>query len=180
MGQFGTLKDSYIRAQRPRPGASLVRNYSAANYAEINQLRPGFVTKSGLEGGEERYGVIERGLCSTKPPHSPFFYRACIPFYYFHKGGQFSLTRHSEWYTRTQGIFLPISGRIHHMRKEDPKIHIKLAEEIHAKLRVKCALERKTIQGFVSGLLEQAVEDVTLPAKRGSHKRSARIETHGG
>lgn len=56
------------------------------------------------------------------------------------------------------------------MAKEVPKIHIKLSEEVHAKLRVKCALERKTIQGFVSGLLEKAVKDVSLPKGRRSDR----------
>lgn len=56
--------------------------------------------------------------------------------------------------------------------KQEPKIHIKLTEEVHAKLRVKCALERQTIQGFVSQLLEKAVEDVMLPPRAEAQKRN--------
>jgi len=41
------------------------------------------------------------------------------------------------------------------------KIHINLPEEVHQKLRVKCALENVTIQEFVDGVIAKAVSDVT-------------------
>lgn len=42
------------------------------------------------------------------------------------------------------------------------KIHINLPEEVHQKLRVKCALEDVTIQEWVSNLIKQGLRDVTL------------------
>ncbi|MEW5946765.1 MAG: plasmid partition protein ParG [bacterium] len=35
------------------------------------------------------------------------------------------------------------------------KIHIELTDEIHKRLRVKCAYEDTTIQNFVSGLVKK-------------------------
>jgi len=42
------------------------------------------------------------------------------------------------------------------------KIHINLPEEVHQKLRVKCALEDLTIQEFVEGLIVASVRDVSI------------------
>ena len=42
------------------------------------------------------------------------------------------------------------------------KIHINLPEEVHVKLRVKCALEDVTIQEWVAGLIEQELKGLTL------------------
>lgn len=43
------------------------------------------------------------------------------------------------------------------------KIHINLPEDVHKKLRIKCALEDSTMQDFVLGILQQAIDDVQLP-----------------
>ena len=56
------------------------------------------------------------------------------------------------------------------MSKSDPKIHIRLLEDVHAKLRVMCAFERETIQDFVARLIEKAVKDIALPAARRTNK----------
>lgn len=58
------------------------------------------------------------------------------------------------------------------MHKEENKIHIRLPEDVHAKLRVRCALERKTIQEFVSTLIQKAVEDIALPVLRTTKRNS--------
>lgn len=43
------------------------------------------------------------------------------------------------------------------------RIHVNLPEEVHRRLRVKCALEDVTIQEFVASALARAVVDVSLP-----------------
>jgi predicted HicB family RNase H-like nuclease len=52
------------------------------------------------------------------------------------------------------------------------KIHINLPEEVHQKLRVKCALEDVTIQEFVERLIMESVDDVKLSV--GNETRKAR------
>jgi hypothetical protein len=52
------------------------------------------------------------------------------------------------------------------------KLHLKLAEELHQRLRVKCALLGCTIQDFVAKLIAQAVSDVNLSTLDGRRKRS--------
>jgi len=42
------------------------------------------------------------------------------------------------------------------------RIHVNLPEEVHQKLRVKCALEDMTIQDFVSDLIGKAVASVRI------------------
>ena len=42
------------------------------------------------------------------------------------------------------------------------RIHVNLPEEVHQKLRVKCALEDVTIQDFVSDLIGKAVASVRV------------------
>jgi len=52
------------------------------------------------------------------------------------------------------------------MKKAKPKerkIHVALSEDVHQKLRVKCALEDVTIQQYVSRLIEKDVSGVQLP-----------------
>lgn len=51
-----------------------------------------------------------------------------------------------------------------HQKKMDRvrKIHIVLPEEVHRRLRVKCALQDVTIQNFVSELLTNSVKDVVI------------------
>jgi len=44
------------------------------------------------------------------------------------------------------------------------KIHVALPDDVHQKLRMKCALEDVTIQEYVSRLIEQDVKDVLVPA----------------
>jgi len=51
------------------------------------------------------------------------------------------------------------------------KIHINLPEEVHQKLRVKCALEDVTIQEFVEALIAANVADIIVGRKVGEDKR---------
>lgn len=44
------------------------------------------------------------------------------------------------------------------------KIHVALPEDVHQRLRVKCALEDVTIQQYVARLLEKNVENIELPS----------------
>jgi hypothetical protein len=44
------------------------------------------------------------------------------------------------------------------------KIHADLPEDIHQKLRVKAALEDLSIQVFIACTVEQAAQDVPIPA----------------
>lgn len=43
------------------------------------------------------------------------------------------------------------------------KIHVKLSEEAHRRLRVQVALENTTIQAYVERLVTDAVRHVRLP-----------------
>ena len=54
------------------------------------------------------------------------------------------------------------------------RIHVNLPDEVHQKLRVKCALEDVTIQEYVSRLIARFVEDVELPVKTENTKRKSR------
>lgn len=51
------------------------------------------------------------------------------------------------------------------------KIHITLSDDVHQRLRVKCALNDTTIQNYVSQLIAQDVSDVALATTGKSHKR---------
>jgi len=42
------------------------------------------------------------------------------------------------------------------------RIHVNLPEEVHQKLRVKCALEDVTIQQFVANLITNAVKGIRI------------------
>jgi len=42
------------------------------------------------------------------------------------------------------------------------KIHINLPEDVHQKLRVKCALEDVTIQEFVEKLISESVDNIKV------------------
>lgn len=48
-------------------------------------------------------------------------------------------------------------------KPKERKIHIALPEEIHQRLRVKCALEDMTIQQYVAELLVENLKHVKLP-----------------
>jgi len=51
------------------------------------------------------------------------------------------------------------------MKPEKPKerkIHVALPEEVHQRLRVKCALEDVTIQQYVARLLSESVKDIEI------------------
>ena len=50
------------------------------------------------------------------------------------------------------------------------KLHLNIPEEIHQRLRVKCALTGSTMQDFVSQLIADAVSDVLLvsPGEKGA------------
>ena len=59
------------------------------------------------------------------------------------------------------------------MRKVKPrerKIHVALSDDVHQKLRVKCALEDVTIQEYVARLIKANVEDLELPEKTSATK----------
>ena len=63
------------------------------------------------------------------------------------------------------------------MKPEKPKerkIHVALPDDVHQKLRVKCALQDVTIQEYVSRLLALDVQDVELPVKTANTKRENR------
>lgn len=51
------------------------------------------------------------------------------------------------------------------------KIHINLPEDVHRRLRVKCALEDVTIQEYVAGLIGGMVGDIPVPEKSGAKGR---------
>jgi len=42
------------------------------------------------------------------------------------------------------------------------RIHVNLPEEVHRKLRVKCALKDVTIQEFVKRLISESVDDIKV------------------
>lgn len=46
------------------------------------------------------------------------------------------------------------------------KIHVNLPEEVHKKLRVKCALKDVTIQGHVSQLIINDIKDISFSENR--------------
>jgi hypothetical protein len=50
------------------------------------------------------------------------------------------------------------------------KLHLNIPEEIHQRLRVKCALKGCTMQDFVAQLIADAVSDVLLvsPGEKGT------------
>ena len=59
------------------------------------------------------------------------------------------------------------------MKKAKPrerKIHVALPDDVHQKLRVKCALEDVTIQEYVARLIKANVEDLELPGKTSAIK----------
>jgi plasmid stability protein len=53
-------------------------------------------------------------------------------------------------------------------RPKERKIHIALPEDVHQRLRVKCAVEDTSMQEFVAALLAKVVRDVRvrLPKER--------------
>lgn len=56
---------------------------------------------------------------------------------------------------------------------KERKIHVALPDDVHQKLRVKCALEDVTIQEFVSRLVALHVQDVELLIKTTNTKRES-------
>ena len=56
-------------------------------------------------------------------------------------------------------------------RPKERKIHIALPEDVHQRLRVKCAVEDTSMQEFVAKVLARVVKDVHVPvAKTQSQK----------
>jgi len=49
-------------------------------------------------------------------------------------------------------------------KQKERNIHVALPDDVHRKLRVKCALEDVTIQEYVSRLIEQSVNYIPIPA----------------
>ena len=48
-------------------------------------------------------------------------------------------------------------------KPRERKIHIALPEDVHQRLRVKCAVEDTSMQDFVAKLLESVVQDIRIP-----------------
>ena len=48
-------------------------------------------------------------------------------------------------------------------KTSERKIHVALPDDIHQRMRVKCALEDRTIQDYVAQLIESDVKDINLP-----------------
>jgi len=49
-------------------------------------------------------------------------------------------------------------------RPKERKIHIALPEDVHQRLRVKCAVEDMSMQEFVARALAELVKDIRVPA----------------
>lgn len=47
-------------------------------------------------------------------------------------------------------------------KSKERKIHVALPDEVHQKLRVKCALRNVTIQEYVASLIAEAVRDIVI------------------
>ncbi|GEM_PF-5924793 len=74
------------------------------------------------------------------------------------------------------------------MNEKDKKIHIRLPEDLHKKLRVKCAYEDISLQDYVERLIregvatysvEEALEKVGLPAAEEKGKTGGKKEADG-
>lgn len=48
-------------------------------------------------------------------------------------------------------------------RPKERKIHIALPEDVHQRLRVKCAVEDMSMQEFVACALAELVKDIRIP-----------------
>lgn len=48
-------------------------------------------------------------------------------------------------------------------KQKERQIHVVLPDDVHQKLRVKCALKDVTIQEYVSKLIEKDVGDISVP-----------------
>lgn len=59
-------------------------------------------------------------------------------------------------------------------KQKERKIHVALPDDMHQKLRVKCALQDMTIQEYLSRLIARDVQDVELPVKATNVKRESR------
>ncbi|MFQ5881862.1 MAG: hypothetical protein ACE5I9_05250 [Candidatus Methylomirabilales bacterium] len=46
--------------------------------------------------------------------------------------------------------------------KKDKKIHIRLSENLHKKLRIKCAFKDATIQEYVEGLVREDLAEYRI------------------
>ena len=57
------------------------------------------------------------------------------------------------------------------------KLHLNIPEEIHQRLRVKCALEDYSMQDYVSDLITEAVKDLVLPSSKPVAKERDRVKS---
>ena len=48
------------------------------------------------------------------------------------------------------------------VKQKERKIHVALPDDVHQKLRVKCALEDVTIQEYVAQLIAHDVSDINI------------------
>ena len=62
---------------------------------------------------------------------------------------------------------------MHNDRPKERKIHIALPDDVHQRLRVKCAVEDRSMQEFVATLLTEAVRDVRMPVLKGRKANGA-------
>nr|WP_319775892.1 hypothetical protein [uncultured Sphaerochaeta sp.] len=51
------------------------------------------------------------------------------------------------------------------------KVHVTLSEKTHQQLRIKCAIEDVTIQGFVARLIENSVTNVEVMQNGGQTQK---------
>jgi len=58
-------------------------------------------------------------------------------------------------------------------RPKERKIHIALPDDVHQRLRVKCALEDMSMQEFVATLLAEAVRNIRVPVVKGQKANGA-------
>lgn len=52
------------------------------------------------------------------------------------------------------------------MKGKDKKIHIRLPEDLHKELKVKCIYEETSVQEFVEGLIKEKLADYMANPKK--------------
>lgn len=52
------------------------------------------------------------------------------------------------------------------MEKKDKKIHVRLPEDLHKELKVKCIYEEVSVQKFVEGLIKEKLADYKANLKK--------------
>lgn len=57
------------------------------------------------------------------------------------------------------------------MKRKDKKIHIRLPEDLHKELKVKCIYEEVSVQQFVEGLIKEKLADYKTDPKKPGKRR---------